>query len=89
MICVPERYDYLEGLLKEFEKDGREKHVFGWQNGGAVILEYLYIVKEVQEIIASQVKPFSLFLGLKNIEFCCPLFKFIPEKNITIRICAV
>uniref|UniRef100_A0A146M9Y3 Nuclear pore complex protein Nup98-Nup96 n=1 Tax=Lygus hesperus TaxID=30085 RepID=A0A146M9Y3_LYGHE len=49
-----ENYDYLEGLLKELAIDERYKDVTGWATGGEVVLEYLGVVRQVNEVVAAR-----------------------------------
>ncbi|BES93176.1 Nuclear pore complex protein nup98 [Nesidiocoris tenuis] len=47
-------YDYLEGLLKELTVGDRHKSVANWSTGGDVILEYLGVVRQVNDIVAAR-----------------------------------
>ncbi|KAF6205861.1 hypothetical protein GE061_020035 [Apolygus lucorum] len=51
---VNENYDYLEGLLKELATDERYKDVTGWSTGGEVVLEYLGVVRQVNQVVAAR-----------------------------------
>lgn len=53
-LCVTENYDYLERLLKELTFEDRCKDVSGWSNSGEVVLEYLGVVRQVNEALAAR-----------------------------------
>ncbi|KAL1138826.1 hypothetical protein AAG570_008888 [Ranatra chinensis] len=51
---INENYEFLEEMLEALEREDHWKQVSGWQNGGCVILEYLGIIHEVEDIVKKQ-----------------------------------
>ena len=82
---INENYAYLESLLGELASAERSSTVFGWGNQGALLWDYLAVVKAVKALLANTVRDQAVLYQLEKLQpqlsSLCARIHTMPCRN--------
>ncbi|XP_075227929.1 nuclear pore complex protein Nup98-96 [Lycorma delicatula] len=85
---INEEYEYIETLLKELAGGDRERAriIFGWAHQGALLWDYLVVVREVSAVIENR-NPYALEKLQPQLASLCSRIALLPTMTPVHRLC--